>query len=193
MDRSEAPDEELARRYVENNDEHAFRELVRRMAPLTRRLFMALFCGAIDDVEDAEQETLSAMVTALRAFDGKSSARTFWYRVARNSGIDILRDRGRQRRIRSRLASPEIVSLRLPAERPEERLLQKETLRDYYRSLSRLPEEDRLLVHLFYVEEQSIAQVAESVGMPTGTVKSKLHRIRRRLQKQRNREDGQKQ
>jgi RNA polymerase sigma-70 factor (ECF subfamily) len=188
----ELSNEELARRYAEGQDQEAFSELCRRMAPLTRRLFMALFGGAIDDVEDAEQETLVALVTALRRFDGRSSARTYWYRVARNTGIDILRDRGRQRRVRQEIVSSASLRALDSVDGPEERILEQEAAESYFRLLRQLPEEDRLLLHLFYVEEQSIAEVSQAVGARPGTVKSRLHRIRRRLQRMRKQEYGQK-
>ena len=187
-----ASDEELARRYAGNQDQEAFNELARRMAPRTRRLFMALFCGALDDVEDAEQETLAALVTGLRRFDGRSSARTYWYRVARNTAIDILRDRGRQRRVKQEIVSSASLRALDSVDGPEERILEQEAAEGYFRLLRQLPEEDRLLLHLFYVEEQSIAEVSQAVGARPGTVKSRLHRIRRRLQRMRKQEDGQK-
>ena len=181
-------DEELALRYSRDGNQAAFTELSRRMAPMSRRLFLALFCGSAADAEDAEQETLVALITALRRFDGRSSAKTYWYRVARNTGVTILRRRGRQRRVREKLSMPGVSTETRPTADPEQLLLEKEAVHEYFRMLDTLPETDRLLLHLFYVEEHSISHTAEVLGMKQGTVKSKLHRIRRRLQRQGKRE-----
>lgn len=183
-------DEDLALRYAHHGDQAAFTELSHRMAPMTRRLFLALFCGSIADAEDAEQETLAALITALRRFDGRSSAKTYWYRVARNTAVNIIRTRSRQRRIRDRLAVPGAVREAPSVVDAEQRLLEKEAAGEYFRMLEKLPHRDRLLLHLFYVEEHSVAEVSEALGIPEGTVKSRLHRTRRRLQRQGQQKDG---
>jgi RNA polymerase sigma-70 factor, ECF subfamily len=55
---------------------------------------------------------------------------------------------------------------------------------DMHRALRTLTREDRLLLHLRYEEDRTQAQVAELAGLPEGTAKVRLHRLRARLRDQ---------
>jgi len=50
-------------------------------------------------------------------------------------------------------------------------------------ALASLPEEDRLVVTLYFLRDLSYRDVAAVVGLPVGTLRSRLHRARRRLQR----------
>ncbi|KZB84446.1 RNA polymerase subunit sigma-70 [Amycolatopsis regifaucium] len=77
-------------------DEHAFRELTS-----TYRHELHLHCyrilGSLTDAEDAVQETLLAAWRGLDTFEGRSSLRTWLYRIATNRCLNVLRDTGRRR------------------------------------------------------------------------------------------------
>ena len=51
-------------------------------------------------------------------------------------------------------------------------------------AVERLPERQRVIVLLYYMEELSVAQIAEVVKIPEGTVKSRLYQARKTLQRE---------
>ena len=59
-----------------------------------------------------------------------------------------------------------------------------------WQAVLRLPEEQRLAVTLYYYEDMAVAQIARTLGIPQGTVKSRLNRGRERLRKLLEEEDG---
>lgn len=66
---------------------------------------------------------------------------------------------------------------------PEEWLLAREETAAVRQAVERLPERQRVIVLLYYMEELSVAQIAEVVRIPEGTVKSRLYQARKSLQK----------
>ncbi|WP_414944140.1 RNA polymerase subunit sigma-70 [Amycolatopsis sp. cmx-11-32] len=82
--------------HVRTTDEQGFRELTD-----TYRHELHLHCyrilGSLTDAEDAVQETLLAAWRGLDAFEGRSSLRTWLYRIATNRCLNVLRDAGRRR------------------------------------------------------------------------------------------------
>ena len=59
-----------------------------------------------------------------------------------------------------------------------------------WQAVLRLPEEQRLAVTLYYYEDLSVAQIARTLGVPQGMIKSRLNRGRKRLRKLLEEEDG---
>jgi RNA polymerase sigma-70 factor (TIGR02960 family) len=76
-------------------DENAFRELT---DPYRRELQLHCYriVGSVQDAEDLLQETLLAAWRGFERFEGRSSARTWLYRIATNRCLNMLRDRGRR-------------------------------------------------------------------------------------------------
>ena len=60
--------------------------------------------------------------------------------------------------------------------------LQKEEIHSVHLAVNRLPEKQKLVILLFYMENLSTAQISEVLGIPQGTVLSRLHQARKRLQ-----------
>lgn len=127
------------------------------------------------DAADACQEALMAIVRGLPRFDGRSSFKTWSHRVATNATLDELR-----RRKRRPLAIDTDDTPETPSDEPsfEDRLTENDRLDD---ALGRLPEEFRLPVVLRDVGGLDYAEIAESLGIPPGTVRSRIARGRRQL------------
>lgn len=66
---------------------------------------------------------------------------------------------------------------------PEDRYLVSEEKRLVQRAVDKLPEKLKVCVLLFYMEELSVAQVAKTLKLPEGTVKSRLYQARKLLEK----------
>ena len=126
------------------------------------------------DAADASQEACIAVLRGLRHFDGRARFTTWVHRVATNACLDELRRRGRrpvpgldvfERAPSGSAAVDESVSDRL-------------TLDD---ALLALPEEFRVPVVMRDVLGHEYAEIAEQLGVPIGTVRSRIARGRTRL------------
>ncbi len=171
-------DDELIRRFVADGDRSAFEALVRRHVPLVRRLLYGLFRGHREDMEDAEQEVILALFRSLAGFRFGSRFSTFLFRVVRNRSIDLIRKRERERRSIARFARESA-----DAPHPEEVALAAVSRGEAMALLGALRIEERTVVLLREVEGLSIEEIARSLGLPRGTVKSRLHRARRRIER----------
>jgi len=125
-----------------------------------------------DDALDATQEALLAIARGIGRFDGRSAFSTWAYRVATNAALDELR-RARRR--------PLVALESLPdpggpggQERVEARL-------DVDAALEHVPEEFRVAVVLRDLADLDYAEIAEVLGVPIGTVKSRVARGRATL------------
>lgn len=67
---------------------------------------------------------------------------------------------------------------------PEERVLRKEEYISVRKAVAKLPERQKVIVLLYYMEEMSVAQIATIAKIPVGTVKSRLHQARITLKKE---------
>jgi RNA polymerase sigma-70 factor (ECF subfamily) len=131
------------------------------------------------DAADAAQEAMIAIVRSLSKFDGRSSFGTWTYRIATNASLDELR-----RRRRRPLASitppgdddgPHHDPADPSSSRPIDRIGEREAIEV---ALMALPEEFRVPVVLRDVADLEYADIAEVLGVPVGTVKSRIARGR---------------
>jgi RNA polymerase sigma-70 factor, ECF subfamily len=157
--------------------------------------------GSAADADDAVQEALSRAWRAVDRFEGRSSVRTWLYRIATNVCLDVLR--GRQRRARpmdlgpaSTVADAELVALpdgrwlepvpdgrvvALDAD-PAERAVARESLRlAFVAALQHLPPRQRAVLVLFEVLRWSAAEIAELLDTSVPAVNSALQRARATL------------
>jgi RNA polymerase sigma-70 factor (ECF subfamily) len=141
-----------------------------RILGLCRRL-----CRHEADALDASQEALLAIVRGLSRFDGRAAFGTWAYRVATNACLDELRRRGR----RAVPGLPEDLdgTPRTPAvtavgiESLPDRLAVDAALAD-------LPEEFRVAVVLRDLCDLEYSEIADALGIPPGTVRSRIARGR---------------
>jgi len=186
MARMEESDEALVRRFTASADHGSFIALMERYLPVMRRLLAGLFNGSAEDVEDAEQEVMAALYAGLPGFRFQSSFRTFLYRLCRNTAIDMLRAKGRERKRMEAAGRETLVRTGERGEAafdPDTRLVQEETRKALLRALGSLGPEERLLVILKESEGLAVEEIAQIFSVPPGTVKSRLHRSREKLAK----------
>jgi RNA polymerase sigma-70 factor (ECF subfamily) len=135
--------------------------------------------GSSRDADDAAQEAMISIVRGLPRFDGRAQFSTWIYRIATNAALDELR----RRRRRPGLAvvddeghPPEIVDPL--AERTVEASVDRLSIDA---ALAALPEDFRVAVVLRDVGDLDYAEIAEALGVPVGTVKSRIARGRSQL------------
>jgi RNA polymerase sigma-70 factor, ECF subfamily len=163
---AELRDEELVRRYV-RGDRSAFGILVERHE---RRVYNLAYrmLGRPEDAADATQEVFLICLRKLGGFRGRSAFTTWLHRVAANVCYEALRKRSRER-----AADQEIEP---PAE-PDHADASAAAL-DVHRALQDVPEEFRAVLILHDLQGVPYNEIAEALGVPIGTVKSRLHRGR---------------
>jgi len=163
-------------------DEAAWRELVARH---TRRVFALAyrFTGRVDEAEDLVQEIFVKVYQTLDRYRAGDGSFTAWLMaVARNQAIDQYRRR-RQERTR-RVEDPERVE-RMPSddETPLEDLERGQRAAIVHRGLRALPEDLRLPLILCDLQGLPYDEIAASLQLPLGTVKSRINRARLELAK----------
>ena len=162
-------------RRAREGDAAAFESLVRRwQRPLLKLAYR--FCRDRTLAEDMVQEAFLRVHRKLDRYDERSKFSSWMYTVATRVFIS------ETRRVRPGwLFSDEDAVARAggPAEDPDSGM-RDELVR---RSVLALPEKYRDAVTLFYFHEQDVAEAATSLGIATGTLKSRLHRGRAMLEK----------
>jgi RNA polymerase sigma-70 factor (ECF subfamily) len=160
---------DLLRRVAEEGDLAAFRELYRTYGPRVKAYMMRQGTDAAT-AEDLAQETLLTVwrKASLYAAD-KGSAATWIFTIARNLRID---------RLRREVAWQELPTDRdeQPAEDalPDEAMAESERQARVRAALAQLPPEQHEVVALSYLDGLSHGEIARRLGLPLGTVKSRM-------------------
>jgi RNA polymerase sigma-70 factor (ECF subfamily) len=162
-------------------DASAFGELVRRHQD---RLYNTVY-RLVDNHEDAYDVVQDAFLNAyqsLGSFKGDSLFFTWLYRIAVNTAISFKRKRRAMVRIDSTGSDPVIEPLDTSDEaRPDHALEQAEQEQRVRQALARLSPEHRTVLILKDMEGQKYEDMAEALGVPIGTIRSRLHRARLEL------------
>jgi len=169
----DARDEELIQRYV-GGDSLAFEEIVTRYQ---RRVYtIALrMCGNPEDANDVTQDVFVSALKALRRFRGDAQLSTWLHRVAVNSSLDHLR---RVKRRRDRPGLNDEVDLPSGDAGPDEHAVAASRAAEVQRALLKISEEHRAVLVLHDLQGLDYAEIAETLDIPLGTVKSRIHRAR---------------
>jgi RNA polymerase sigma-70 factor (ECF subfamily) len=131
--------------------------------------------GNREQAEDAAQEIFIRVWRALPGYRGLASVSTWIYSIARNSCLTALKSAGARRTI-----SLDDPGTRAAAEKKGGQPGHSHAP-DLLHLVGELPEKQRQVVALFYLEEKSYEEVSRLLGIPLGTVKTHLHRARKEL------------
>ncbi len=171
--------EELVRAAAKGRTE-AFEELVRlhekKVYALTLRM-----CGNPEDARDAAQEAFLSAWRGLPSFRGEAGFSTWLYRLASNAAIDQLRRNRRQREEASLDAGEMDTPDQSPG--PQEAAEGSELQRAVADGLASLSEDHRRILLLREYQQLSYDEIAQTLDMDLGTVKSRISRARRALRK----------
>jgi RNA polymerase sigma-70 factor, ECF subfamily len=158
-------------------DRDACDQLLRHHQPMIWALCRRIV-GDDHSAADAAQEAMISIVRNLGRFDGRSSLRTWIYRVATNAALDEIRRRQRR---------PQAVGDQVPeanhmvtsdqASAVDDRLLIDE-------ALGQLPPDFRAAVVLRDLVDLDYAEISSVLSVPPGTVRSRIARGRRQLAEQ---------
>jgi RNA polymerase sigma-70 factor (ECF subfamily) len=175
MNRRERATDELLVLRCQEGDASAFDELIGRWQERLWRHAWRL-TGSRDAAWDVLQE---AWLTVSRDIRGLQDAAAFpaWaYRITSNRCHDWIRRESRRRRADEAYAE-QAQRAESETRRTDPRAVELDE------ALSRLPGRDRAILSLRYAEEFAVAEIAEILQIPEGTVKSRLHHARERLRR----------
>ena len=146
-----------------------------------QRIYASLLAmlGNRHDAEDVTQETFLTAFRKLEQFERRSSFYTWLHRIAFNAAIDLQRKKKRNRNTLSSTDLTETVESRAQdLNSPSSMAVSKETVCQVQIALSRLDEERRNIIVLRDMQGIDYAEIATVLGIPVGTVRSRLHRAR---------------
>jgi RNA polymerase sigma-70 factor (ECF subfamily) len=178
------------------NTESAARQFESYLAPILSTVYgTALHMTRHhDDAEDLVQE---AALQAFRAFDSFQEGTNFkawFFRILTNLFINAYRKRRREPEFETLSEHEDApmlylykrtqdIGLHSRSPDPAALLMERVETAQIIRAIAALPEDNRIVSALYFMEEFSYQEIAEIVGCPLGTVRSRLHRARSMLQK----------
>ena len=175
---------------MENQDDNHYIELVihgetAAFAPLVNRHKDLVFTIAMnitrnrEDAEEVAQDVFLKAFQKLAGFRKESGFATWLYRIAYNEAITKIRKKS----IKTLDLQEEIMEI-IPGEEVEEDIAgldEHEQKQVIAKILDKLPEIDRVLVTLFYLNNQPIIEISEVTGLGESNVKVRLHRVRKKI------------
>lgn len=174
-------DSELLQRHLAGEEE-AFAALVHRYE---RELynFLARFTGDAVLAEDLFQETFLQLHLSASTFDTSRRLKPWLFTIAANKARDALRSRTRRQAApldatvagsqNERTSYGDLMPSDIPP--PDESLLNLEDRQAVQTIVSEMPENLRIVLTLSYLSDLPYKEIAEILGVPLGTVKSRLH------------------
>jgi RNA polymerase sigma factor (sigma-70 family) len=163
---------------VRKGNVQAFTFLVEKYKEMVYSLAFRLL-KKTTEAEEMAQDVFVKAFQKIDSYEGKSKFATWLYSITYNACISELR----KRRIEFKSIDDQQVS-----EQDEQRMY------DYYRetkkddqdkylklALEKLPEDDQVLVTLYYYESQSMDEISVITGLSANNIKVKIHRARKRM------------
>ena len=149
---------------ADNRD--AFGRLVEAYQPRVRRFLLNLTMGDEMLADDLAQETFIKAYVGIRGFKGLSSFGTWLYRIAYNEFYNHTRKHHEDH-------VEDIAALGEVSTAVNDAIDASMTVQE---ALTRLNENERVAITLFFIEDQPLKQVSKIMQMPEGSVKSLIHR-----------------
>lgn len=169
---------DLIGRIAASGDRDAFRLLFEHFAPRVKGLMLKSGASR-EEAEEIAQDTLLAVWRKAAQFDPASCGAPAWiFTIARNLRIDSIR-----RSARSGVAVPdaELEYLADPADSQETLLSRRDENERIAAAVSRLPKQQTAAIRMSFVEGRPHSEIAEALGIPLGTVKSRIRLATGRL------------
>ena len=177
MSLAAAPDAEVLAAIAAGNQE-ALEVLYRRFEPRLFRYLVGLVGGDAGRAEDAMAETFFDVWRQAGRFRGAAAVSTWVYGIARHKALSLLRHRAPlsvEDEVLDRVAADEVD--------PLSDLTQAEVAERVRRALDRLSAAHREVLELSFYQEFSYEQIAEIVGCPVNTVKTRVFHARLQLKR----------
>jgi RNA polymerase sigma-70 factor (ECF subfamily) len=173
----EIGDAECVKR-VQRGDSQSFEILVRRHQNTTFNLIYR-FLGDYDEATETAQEVFLSAYKSIQQFRGDSTFSTWLYRIAFNHASS--RRKSLNSKLQRQVALGDDVVLVDCGADPETSAERKEIQRCVQQALNSLDVDDAQIILLRDLQDASYEDIAQTLDVPVGTVKSRLHRARQAL------------
>lgn len=159
-------------------DTNAFAVLVNRYKDMVFTLCLKMVNNR-EEAEELAQDSFIKAYRSLNQFKGESKYSTWLYKIAYYTCLDRLKKLKKEKQIVAinTYSNEQIASLQTDFEQ----LLERERRELVQECLQLLPAEERFLLTLYYLEEQSVKEIAQIIGTTEGNIKVKLFRSRNKL------------
>ena len=173
-----APDDQELIERVRRGEKDAFRTIVERYEPVVAATVRGML-GSGHEAEDVGQETFIRFWRSIGSFRGDSSLKTYLTRIAINLSLNELK---RRKRRSGRIVPEPVEDLQIRGGDDRVDLDRNERRKLVRRGLLQLDEKHRAVVLLRMIEGFSTAETAGILGLPEGTVLSRLSRGMKKLE-----------
>lgn len=176
---------------VRDGDIAGYGDLVRRYQGALINFFYKLVWDR-QEAEDFAQDVFVKVFVARAHYEEKSKFSTYLFRVATNYWIDFLRTRGKRKKAASLDRDVQTADgtanlgqfIAAKTATPDDDLLRREQLERTREAIDALPEEQKLAFLLAEVQGMKYQEIAETLDLPLGTVKSRIHAAVLKLREQ---------
>ncbi len=171
---------------LKKNDPRGYEILVEEYADLVFRVAYRIVQNE-QDAEDVLQETFLSVYKKIGKFRGDSKFSSWIYRIASNAALDLLRAKGRKEGKdttfddMTEIEDEEYDPADEESLRPEDELLQNESLERIREALAEMPAKLRVAYLLYMVDGLSLQEVAEKLEIKLSAAKVRVHRARKFL------------
>ena len=187
LDLANLPDADVVG-LAQQGREPAYRELIRRYE---RPVFSLVYRMVRDRelAEDLTQDTFVKVLSHIEKYRSEFKFSSWLFKIANNVAIDHLRRRqldtismeGSPHATTSELAEATTIELPTHGETPLQELEARELGSEIEKAIGRLRPEYRACILLRHVEDKSYEEIAATLDLPLGTVKTYIHRARHEL------------
>lgn len=162
----------------------SFRELIEQNhRPV--RLYLGKYIQCSAQVDDIAQEVFLVAFGQLSSFRNEAKFSTWLIGIARNKALEFLKAEKRKRDGQKQFVDAEIARQKIHRLKNQQSELEhaKQRLSAMQSCLDQLPHQSRKLIDRYYFDQQSANSIADESNISAGSVRMKLLRIRRILQK----------
>lgn len=174
-------DEQLIDR-VKAGSNPAFGQLIDRYQGYVFSICIKVLANR-EEAEEAAQDVFLKLFRRIRSFRQDSRFSTWLYTLTYRTAIDHRRQGKKRREVQSELSIDTAGGHLAEPAQAELALEREEQTQQLKGLLAQLPKQDALLMDLFYLQEQTVKEIAVILDMSVSNVKTKLFRSREKLRK----------
>lgn len=171
---------DLIERCISGNEE-AWRDLLETYDPALRNLARLVLRSLNRPADDAEIEEVRSGVLEMLLADGSRVLRSFRWQCSFETWLRVLVRTVAVRSVRRKKLDPKDVPAPAAAPAPLERMLSEERARTVREALDSLPDRERRVLTMFFIDGRPYQEIASALNLPMGTIATVLARTREKL------------